>query len=64
MWYDLLAFDYIYGLIPINIKITTTITCDNTGNLAICVHAYTDEILDIYRNKTYENGKMSEILFY
>ena len=63
MWYDILAFDYIYGWIPINIKTTTTITSDNTGNLAMCVHAYTNEILDIYRDKTYENGKMSDILF-
>jgi hypothetical protein len=63
MWYDILAFDYIYGWIPINIKTTTTITSDNTGNLAICVYAYTNEILDIHRDKTYENGKMSDIFF-
>ena len=62
MWYDILAFDYMYGWIPINIK-TTTITSDNTGNLAMCVYAYTDEILDIHRDKSYENGKMSDILF-
>jgi len=61
MWYDILAFDYIYGWIPINIKTTTTLTNDNTGNLAMCVYAYTDEIIDI--NKYYENGKMSNILF-
>ena len=63
MWYDILAFDYMYGWIPINIKTTTTITSDNTGNLAMCVYAYTNEILDIHRNKSYENGKMSDILF-
>jgi hypothetical protein len=63
MWYDILAFDYIYGWIPINIKTTTTITSDNTGNLAMCVYAYTNEILDIHRDKSYENGKMSVILF-
>jgi hypothetical protein len=63
MWYDILAFDYIYGWIPINIKTTTTITSDNTGNLAMCVYAYTNEMLDIHRNKSYENGKMSDILF-
>jgi hypothetical protein len=63
MWYDILAFDYIYGWIPINIKTTTTITCDNTGNLAMCVYAYTDEILDICIDKSYENGMMSVILF-
>jgi len=61
MWYDILAFDYRYGWIPINIKTTTTKTNDNTGNLAMCVYAYTDENLDI--NKSYNNGKMSEILF-
>jgi len=63
MWYDILAFDYMYGWIPINIKTTTTITSDNTGNLAMCVYAYTDEILDIHRDKSYENGKMGDILF-
>jgi hypothetical protein len=63
MWYDILAFDYMYGWIPINIKTTTTITSDNTGNLAMCVYAYTDELLDIHRDKSYENGKMSDILF-
>ena len=63
MWYDILAFDYIYGWIPINIKTTTTITSDNTGNLAMCVYAYTNVILDIHMDKSYENGKMSEILF-
>jgi hypothetical protein len=63
MWYDILAFDFMYGWIPINIKTTTTITSDNTGNLAMCVYAYTNEILDIHRDKSYENGKMSDILF-
>jgi hypothetical protein len=59
MWYDILIYDKLYGWIPINIKSTTTTTRDNTGNLAICVHAYTDEKLDLHNNKTYENGKMS-----
>jgi hypothetical protein len=63
MWYDILAFDYMYGWIPINIKSTTTKTSDNTGNLAMCIYAYTDEILDIQNDKSYENGKMSELLF-
>ncbi len=62
MWFDILAFDYRYGWIPINIKTTTTTTYDNTGNFAMCVHAYTNEILDIHRDKSYENGKMSDIL--
>ena len=62
MWYDILCFDYMYGWIPINIKTTTTLTSDNTGNLAMCVYAYTNEELDINRDKSYENGKMSQIL--
>ena len=63
MWYDILAFDYLYGWIPINIKTTSTLSHDNTGNLAMCVYSYTDEILNIHRDKTYENGIMSTILF-
>lgn len=63
MWYDILAFDYMYGWNPINIKTTTTLTSDNTGNLAMCVYAYTDERLDIHRDKSYENGAMSTLLF-
>lgn len=63
MWYDILAFDYTYGWIPINIKITTTKSSDNTGNLAMCVHAYTDEILNIENEQFYDNSKMSYILF-
>ena len=63
MWYDILAFDYTYGWIPINIKTTTTLTKDNTGNLAMCVYAYTNEDLDLHRNKTYCNGEMSAVLF-
>lgn len=64
MWYDILVYDYMYGWLPVNIKTTTTMTCDNTGNLAMCVYSYTNELLDIYRDKSYENGKMSDILFH
>lgn len=60
MWYDILVFDYICGWIPVNIKTTTMITNDNTGNLAMCVYSYTDEKLDI--TKTYSNGEMSTVL--
>lgn len=63
MWYDILAFDYMYGWIPINIKITTTKTNDNVGNLAMCVYAYTDEMLNLHSKQSYDNGKMSVILF-
>lgn len=61
MWYDILAFDNMYGWLPINIKTTTTKTNDNTGNLAMCVYAYTDTILDFENN--YNNGVMSSILY-
>lgn len=61
MWYDILIYDNYYNWIPVNIKTTTTKTPDNTGNLAMCIYAYTDEILDLY--ECYGNGKMSELLF-
>ena len=61
MWYDILIYDYIYKWIPLNIKITTTITNDNTSNLTLCVHSYTNEILDF--TQSYNNGIMSIILF-
>ena len=60
MWYDVLLKDETVGWIPVNIKTTTTNTSDNTGNLAMCVQAYTDEEFDL--EKSYENGKMSEVL--
>jgi hypothetical protein len=63
MWYDILLYDYKYSWIPVNIKTTTTLTNDNTGNLAMCVYSYTDEKLNLNTEKTYENGEMAEILF-
>lgn len=63
MWYDILAYDFIYGWIPINIKTTTTLTNDNIGNLTTCVYAYTNAILDIHSEKSHTNGKMCDILF-
>lgn len=60
MWYDILIKDYQYGFLPVNIKTTTTLTSDNTGNLAMCVYAYTDEQLYLY--KTFQNGRMSKKL--
>jgi hypothetical protein len=62
MWYDLLIFDRQYGWIPVNIKTTTTRTHDNTGNLAMCVWALTNEKLELSLKKSYENGKMSQVL--
>lgn len=62
MWYDILVLDYVYGWIPVNIKTTRTLKGDNTGNMALCVYAYTNQELDLHRNKTYDNGKMAPIL--
>lgn len=61
MWYDILVYDSIYGWLPVNIKTTEMKTSDNTGNMAMCIQAYTDEILDL--NKSYNSGEMSDILF-
>ena len=61
MWYDFLVFDYLYGWLPVNIKTTTTKTSDNTGNLAMCVYAYTNYFLDL--DKPYTNGNMSNLFF-
>jgi hypothetical protein len=63
MWYDILAFDNFYGWLPINIKTTTGLTSDNTGNLAMCVYAYTDAIMDIHRDTSYDNGKICDVLY-
>lgn len=63
MWYDILVRDIIYGWIPINIKTTSTLSSDNSGNLTMCVYSYTAEILDIHHKNSYDNGKMSDILF-
>jgi hypothetical protein len=60
MWYDILVLDYKYGWLPVNIKSTTTSSSDNTGNLAMCVYAYTNERLDL--SKGYQNGNMSKLL--
>jgi hypothetical protein len=59
-WYDILIYDHFYGWIPVNIKITTTLTNDNAGNLAMCVYAYTNYILNL--DNSYTNGDMSKIL--
>ncbi len=63
MWYDILVFDNICGWIPLNIKTTSMTTRDNSGNLTMCVYAYTDEDLDIHNNTFYKNGDMSRVLF-
>ena len=62
MWYDILLFDNLIGWIPVNIKSTTTLTYDNTGNLTTCVYAYTDTEIDFEKNENFENGEMSLLL--
>jgi hypothetical protein len=61
MWYDVLVYDKKHKWIPVNIKTTTMNTHDNTGNLAMCVYAYTDHNIDI--NMQCNNGNMSKILY-
>ncbi len=61
MWYDMKVYDNYYGWLPVNIKSTTTYTNDNTGNLAMCVYAYTNVKLDL--DKKYTNGEMSNLFF-
>ena len=60
MWYDFLIEDFHLGTIPVNIKSSTLENADNTGNLAMCVYAYTDEKLNLELN--YNNGVMSQLL--
>lgn len=60
-WYDLLVKDYRCGWLPCNIKSTTTLTSDNTGNLAMLVYAYTNYDMNVLQQ--YNNGIMSKILF-
>lgn len=62
MWYDILLFDNLIGWIPVNIKSTTTLSHDNTGNLTTCVYAYTDTEFDFEKNENFENGEMSVLL--
>ena len=60
MWYDFLFFDFRYGWLPVNIKITTMKTSDNTCNITGLVHSYTSHKLDF--DKMYSNGTMSKLL--
>jgi len=72
-WYDILVKDNYYGWLPVNLKTTTTKTADNTGNLAMCVQAYTDEEVLLHPHKnprsklskpSTNNGSMSRILIH
>lgn len=58
-WYDILVNDYQYGLLPVNIKSTTTLTSDNTGNIAMLVYSLTNIELDL--KKQYNNGEMTKL---
>lgn len=59
-WYDILVIDYRYGSIPVNIKTTTTTTCDNVGNLSTCLQAYTN--IRVATNTSHNNGQTSILL--
>jgi hypothetical protein len=62
-WFDMLIFDRLYGWLPVNIKSTTLLTADNTGNLAMCVYGFTDFQMNLYGcSNTYNNGKMADVL--
>lgn len=61
-WFDFIVKDCVYGWIPVNIKSSTLTSADNTGNLAMCVYAYTNENLELSLTKTYTNGEMAKIL--
>ena len=61
-WFDIAIYDYQYGLLPINIKSSTTRTSDNSGNLAMCVYSLTSYDLDINLTTSYNNGIMYPIL--
>lgn len=59
-WFDFYVIDYLYGKLPVNIKITTTTTNDNVGNLSILLYSLTN--YDMILEKSYNNGKMVDIL--
>lgn len=61
MWYDILLLDDKYGWIPVNIKSTTTKSCDNIGNLAVCCYSYTNEKMKF--DRMYNNGDMAKVLY-
>jgi hypothetical protein len=59
-WFDIAILDYKLGWLPINIKSSTTLTSDNTGNLAMLAWALTNHEMDI--KKSYRNGQLSPIV--
>jgi hypothetical protein len=60
-WYDISILDYQYGVLPINIKSTTTISCDNIGNLSILLYSLTEHKMRL-KKKSYNNGDVSRHL--
>jgi hypothetical protein len=57
-WFDCAIYNN-DQLLPINIKTTTTLTADNTGNLAMCVYSLTNYSMEIKDTQT--NGAMSKV---
>lgn len=60
-WFDVKIRDYQYGWLPINIKSSTLLTSDNTGNMVMCVYSITDHPINLDVN--YNSGKMSDVLY-
>ena len=58
-WWDCKIFDYKYKWLPINVKCTTTITSDNTGNMIMLAYALTNA--NIMLDKSYKNGSSSKL---
>jgi hypothetical protein len=59
-WFDILVKDIQFGLIPVNIKITTTNTSDNVGNLSLILYSLTNYEMSF--KKCYNNGISAKIL--
>ena len=59
-WFDIAILDYKLGWLPINLKSSTTLTPDNTGNLAMLAWAVTNHEMDI--QKSYRNGTLAPIV--
>jgi len=58
--FDILVKDIQFGLIPVNIKLTSMKTNDNVGNLSVCLYSYTNHEMKFTKN--YNNGVSSKIL--
>ena len=58
-WWDCKILDFNYGWLPINVKCTTTLTSDNTGNMIMLAYSLTNA--NIILDKSYKNGTSSKL---